>query len=803
MPEEPNQLSLLEKNLTPPVELDSNLSSYGGIGEYNFESVTDALTSAPSSILPLDERFTKMIDAEAEAINQFPIGAFGNIKSSNPGTASTTYNPLSQQQPPDLNSEEGRMRYIDSTGEEIDDDALNKGYQDPIETSVLRSNFDRFWTHPKFNKLGWHPYSNNDEYYNANSTNWDDWVRMTGQWTNLASTGFTSVYRALGDLFNSEHNYDDPDLVSAHEFEESMRIGNSSRPGGVASFKFVNNLALNSAYTFGILGSIAVEEVALMGMTAAATAAGTPVAGAPVAAAATVRTGQNIARAGRALGQWFDVFRMGNATRNLVRTMKNADKAKDFWFGVKTTGKFVGDIFAPETLYALKKWKTAGNAATNMSSIAKINRTFGGFYRDLRMINLAMAESKMESGMVYNNTLNANHKKYMEKNEGSGPDVNEFKKMENSAAQAAYWANWLNFPVIYFTNRLVLDGALRGFKPMGKIMDETVSGIGRHTLRRRGALKEGMKRFFDPGSGLKRVINLGIAGNARALGVGALRYMSANLAEGFQEITQEAIAVGTQDYFTGLYDDPAMGGIDARHASVGIGIDSQMSQQGWEVFMSGFLMGGMVQGPQKLFFQGLPSIYERFATPETFRKHKEAKEKYRETMLKNLNDMDDAFIKDPGAYFDIEKLNASAVKQMSQAMVEDSYASDLLYFYDNRDDMIYHHLATAISTGNLHHFIDQLEDFKKLSDQELLEAFPTQKSDVKNGKLRKGFDKMIKRAEDIQSDHNALEEKLPPNPFDPFKFPKGSREYHEEAVRYKATEFARFLAIFQKQTFKT
>jgi len=802
MPEEPNQLSLLEKNLTPPVELDSNLSSYGGIGEYNFESVTDALTSAPSSILPLDERFTKMIDAEAEAINQFPIGAFGNIKSSNPGTASTTYNPLSQQQPPDLNSEEGRMRYIDSTGEEIDDDALNKGYQDPIETSVLRSNFDRFWTHPKFNKLGWHPYSNNDEYYNANSTNWDDWVRMTGQWTNLASTGFTSVYRALGDLFNSEHNYDDPDLVSAHEFEESMRIGNSSRPGGVASFKFVNNLALNSAYTFGILGSIAVEEVALMGMTAAATAAGTPVAGAPVAAAATVRTGQNITRAGRALGQWFDVFRMGNATRNLVRTMKNADKAKDFWFGVKTTGKFVGDIFAPETLYALKKWKTAGNAATNMSSIAKINRTFGGFYRDLRMINLAMAESKMESGMVYNNTLNANHKKYMEKNEGSGPDVNEFKKMENSAAQAAYWANWLNFPVIYFTNRLVLDGALRGFKPMGKIMDETVSGIGRHTLRRRGALKEGMKRFFDPGSGLKRVINLGIAGNARALGVGALRYMSANLAEGFQEITQEAIAVGTQDYFTGLYDDPAMGGIDARHASVGIGIDSQMSQQGWEVFMSGFLMGGMVQGPQKLFFQGLPSIYERFATPETFRKHKEAKEKYRETMLKNLNDMDDAFIKDPGAYFDIEKLNASAVKQMSQAMVEDSYASDLLYFYDNRDDMIYHHLATAISTGNLHHFIDQLEDFKKLSDQELLEAFPTQKSDVKNGKLRKGFDKMIKRAEDIQSDHNALEEKLPPNPFDPFKFPKGSREYHEEAVRYKATEFARFLAIFQKQTFK-
>ena len=810
MPEESDQLSLLEKNLTPPVEVDSNLSSYGGIGEYDFESVTDALTSTSTSILPLDENFKKMVDSASESINQFPIGALGNIKSSYPGTASTTYNPLSQQQPPDLNTEEGKMRLINSIGEEMDDiSPTTKGYEDPVESSVIRSNFDRYWTHPKFNKLGWHPYSNADEHYNRNSTNWDDNIRMRSQWVNLFSTGFTSVYRSLGDLFSSEHNYTDPDLISAHEFEEAMRIGNSTRPGGVASWKFVNNLALNSAYTFGILGSIAVEEVALLGMTAAATAAGGPAAGAPVAGAAAVRSGQNALRAGRAVLQWFDVFRISNATRNLVRTMKNAEKAKDFWFGTKATGKFVGDIFAPETLYALKNWKTAANAATNMSSIAKINRTFGGFYRDLRMINLAMAESKMEAGMVYNNTLHENHRNYMEKNEGDGPDVSEYKKMENSAAQAAYWANWLNFPVIYFTNRLVLDGALRGFKPMGKVMDETVSGIGRHTLRRRGALKEGMRRFFDPGTGLKRVINIGLTGNARALGVGALRYMSANLAEGFQEITQEAIAVGTQDYFTGLYEDPAMGGIDAQHASIGIGVDSQMSQQGWEVFMSGFLMGGLVQGPQKVFFTGLPNLYTRIATPETFRKHKEAKKNYINTMLDNLNAMEEgnealgipAFANDPGAYFDIERLNAMAVKQMSQAMVESSYASDLLIYYDSRDDMIYHHLATAISTGKMHHFIDQLEDFKKLSDQELLEAFPTQKSEVKNGKLRKGFDKMIRRAEDVRDDYNALEDKFV-NPFDPHKFSKGSREYDLEAVKYRATEFAKFLAIFQKQTFK-
>ena len=39
---------------------------------------------------------------------------------------------------------------------------------------------------------------------------------------------------------------------------------------------------------------------------------------------------------------------------------------------------------------------------------------------------------------------------------------------------------------------------------------------------------------------------------------------------------------------------------------------SQMNSQGLDVFMSGFLMGGVVSGPQKLFFQGLPATYNFF-----------------------------------------------------------------------------------------------------------------------------------------------------------------------------------------------
>ena len=64
----------------------------------------------------------------------------------------------------------------------------------PRFAGMRQSQFMRYYEHPDFADLGFTPYANMEEYYNANSTMWDDMGRMWGQYTSLAGAGFTSVY---------------------------------------------------------------------------------------------------------------------------------------------------------------------------------------------------------------------------------------------------------------------------------------------------------------------------------------------------------------------------------------------------------------------------------------------------------------------------------------------------------------------------------------------------------------------------------------------------------------------------------
>ena len=182
------------------------------------------------------------------------------------------------------------------------------------------------------------------------------------------------------NLFDGDSYAYSPAITTATEFEDAMRIGNSSRDGGMA---WTNNLLLNSAYTMGIIGSIAVEELILFG------AAGVQGFLNPVSDAVLLaRTAQNVNRGTNAIKQFFSVFRGVDAGRNIYKTLKNADAAKDFWSAAKTGRNVLGTMFAPNTMYALKNFKTAQNATQNGINIAKAANTFGGFYRDIRSINI-------------------------------------------------------------------------------------------------------------------------------------------------------------------------------------------------------------------------------------------------------------------------------------------------------------------------------------------------------------------------------------------------------------------------------
>ena len=189
---------------------------------------------------------------------------------------------------------------------------------------------------------------------------------------------------------------------------------------------------------------------------------------------------------------------------------------------------------------------------------------------------------------------------------GERPTGKALEKINDKAAEAAFTTLAWNFPIIFFSNQFVLGTALRGFRGVSSILSKSAGSLGNRVMRKsakrlakettEGAAKEPLGLLSK--NEFKGIFERGIYGNLSQAGASLLRYSSMNLAEGFSEIAQEAIFVGAEDYYKNLYNDPAMGGLDAQMASIYSGISSQMSGQGFEVFMSGFLMGGLVQGPQ-------------------------------------------------------------------------------------------------------------------------------------------------------------------------------------------------------------
>ena len=338
----------------------------------------------------------QQLEEGSKSLDDYGIDALANFSTYRPTLATDSYDPVLQQNPPNLDEPGGAERMISLALKKNQDqeDAGIPGqtvsFNSPQVAGIKASNFMRFYEHPNFKNLGFSPYANNDEFYNANSTAWDDFDRTLGSFASLVGTGFVSSYRNLSDPFG-------PDLKSATEFEDAMSIGSSSRGGGLG---WTNNLLLNSGYTFGIIGSIAAEEIVLAGASV--------VSGGSLAPAAAVKTALNVGKIGKAILNTFGVTRFAGATRNLMRQTNTISTAKELYNGFIGSLKFSGKILAPETVAAIRSFKTTKNGAQNIGNLAKMKSTFGGFYRDVRSLNFALAESSLEAGMVYNQRISEN-----------------------------------------------------------------------------------------------------------------------------------------------------------------------------------------------------------------------------------------------------------------------------------------------------------------------------------------------------------------------------------------------------------
>ena len=640
-------------------------------------------------------------------------------------------------------------------------DPYTRGKEAPFSGDLNHHQYERYYSHGDFKELGFNPYRDNEALYNENSSFWEEMGRASGQWATLAGLGFKDAL-GFGDL---------SDTKTAEKYERAMAIGQSSK-GGFGGF--TTNLFLNSGYTVGIMGELVMEEIGLAVATAAS------------GFTATGATGTLMGvRAARATNKIYRGFKTGAKLLSRLDNLRDANKARSLWTSTKAIGSGILDFANPlgETVNFARNYKKFDK----MSGLAKTTAGFASFYKDVRNVRLAFGESALEAGMVQNqistNLLEEHYRTY-----GRPPTEEEALKINNTSIAAAKTTHMQNMVAIFYSNKIVFDNLFKGFSPIRKLTtDALVKNAGGKILMT-GAKKGSGKAGFE-------VIEKGFKGfwqlakNPRTYARNGLNYFKANIAEGLQETAQEVISGSAIDYYTAKHNGTIIEG--GYWANVAQNLSKQVSAEGFETFMSGFLMGGLVQGPQKLITGTGQNLYSRFKNGADYAAMKEERITYLNDTVNILNEM----YADPTKYFAPDLENMTEQKSYNAGMDEASENGDQKSFHDLKDASVYKHINTALQMGHMDTFIERLQDMHQLNEEEIQETYGMSKE-----KFTIGIDNTIARAKAIKQRYDLVQDKYE-SPFNPGQFKKGSEEWTEEALNHKAWQDAQSDLVFMGHSF--
>lgn len=641
----------------------------------------------------------------------------------------------------------------------------------------LGSNFERYYSHDQYQKLGFNPFRDNEAIYNANSTWSDDFARMTGQYASLFGAGFKSFYD-----FGSEN--------TANTFERAMAVGSTTK-GGVGGF--FTNLTLNSAFTMGIAFEMLAENFAI----AAATAATGGLA-APVAA---LRMGGRMGEIGSSIKKVFDYNKGLKSTGQLLHKLDDPVEAKRYFDSAQaasTTQKFMNfaNPLREVTAYT-KNLANGANGFREMNNFVKTRKAFGAFYRDLREINLVLSESMMEGNLARNknnrDSIDAYYEAFGKMPEGQdAQDI--FEKSNNVGFATSAW----NMPVIFITNRIVFDDLLRGFKAPSVLADETISGSARHFTKNKNWTSGQDVYDFMKDTGKMKYLKKLYTSSYSPL---SRKYAAGNISEGLQETFQDIASEASNTYYEKKYSDPMASGLMTFLTSVGSTTAGQFSMKGLETFMSGFLMGSIVQGVGgvgKAVITNSPGAYRKIFKGEEFTKKSE---EFKQAEV-NIKDAANALLKDPTGTADKLLDHAVTVKYLSSRMNKAQQEGNQAEFQDARDEMQLEHLWTLASSNKIGMITEHLDSLQKLDNEGLAEA--TNVSINEAGNVRKKLSSFREKAQDFENTYNGFRKEFQ-NPFKPFNLTgkdKDSEVFKQELINYVAFDNAVKDAVIAKSLLK-
>lgn len=669
---------------------------------------------------------------------------------------------------------------------------VRRGKNYAFDTTPTGYNLERYYNIPRvYKEIGFSPWRDNESLYNAKSTWFEDWARSAAYAKRLSGLGFDSMlpWNAwTGDATDGE---------SAKKYMEYNLIGSSGKTGVGG---FFNNLTLNAGYTVGIGAEFALEELVTWGAT---TVAALPTGGASWAAASANLTRQlaNVKKALNVMDYAKDLAKMSKKLESLkdINTLKGVFNTAR----LEKAGKRTLDVLTPNTYKYFSNILKTTSKSSGLSKTAKMSKGFGAFYRDVREVLAATSESRLEGGMVELDVINELRDDIYNKT-GRDPNEQEWAEINAIAAARGKETFWYNIPALWVSNKIVFEKSFKGMPLMSDVRKGIYTSPGKKLVY--DATKQAGQQFGLKKTGWRQSI-VSLTEKAtynpknltKNLARNFIKYTGANITEGFQETYQESISAAFKERGKNIYENP----LYAELNSVWDDILPQLkfytsSKEGADIFLSGFLMGGLVQGPQTLVYQKIPTkLLELKDGAHT--------EKAKTDQAKRDLKLVDAFNKiteNKSYLFDVLTKHATNQKIIDQAEVAAIENQDERLAMDLRDEGIGDHLVHILQSGKSELLLEYLNDLKGLNAEELQQAFGEEEN--AQDYYHKKINRMVEGVKHLEKVSKTIDDIVGENPFRPWQLSKSAspEAVMQEWVGYTTHQEVKSLALKYHYSFQ-
>ena len=390
-------------------------------------------------------------------------------------------------------------------------------------------------------------------------------------------------------------------------------------------------------------------------------------------------------------------------------------------------------------------------------------------------LNMALSEGKLEGGFTRAQTYDRLYNKFVQDHNGKGPTLEEQESMMRQSSEGAFLNTASNTALIFLSNKLVFPSIttasfLKGAPKFS--FGKVVTNVGKD-----------FQILFQPGKTalegtfVKQRINLVNAIKSLAkpgtYGKVGLNYFKANVVEGGQELAQDVLQEATQNYYVDTYNNPDARTYRYGAALLGDSVKKQFSSQGLETFLSGFLMGSILQAPGHIKKYATVGYNDYLKKDSSYKEYLDGREELADTVVDQLNTM----YKNPQYFFD-DRINNYVNQSLLGKVIDDPENQTTKEIRDTEFAAFQSAVLGSLQNGTFNSFLNHYENYKQASAPDIEEAWGL--APGQGTKALERFDQSLENAKKIASRWDTAKSKM--------KFMANLDDYEKDTEEYRMAQ---------------